>query len=65
MTPYGDKNWPNIVSGKGLLPDATKPLPEPMLANNETSPASILYDENNDSIIATSQRGQCVEIILL
>ena len=25
------ENWVNIVSGNGLLPDGTKPLPEPML----------------------------------
>ena len=24
-------NWVNIGSGNGLLPDGTKPLPEPML----------------------------------
>ena len=27
------KNWVNIVSGNSLLPDGTKPLPEPMLSN--------------------------------
>ena len=31
MTPYGDENWVNIGSGNGLLPDSTKPLPEPIL----------------------------------
>ena len=25
------ENWVNIGSGNGLLPDGTKPLPEPML----------------------------------
>ena len=25
----------NIGSGKGLLPDVTKPLPEPMLTNHQ------------------------------
>ena len=25
------KNWVNIGAGNGLLPDGTKPLPEPML----------------------------------
>ena len=27
------KIWVNIGSGNGLLPDGTKPLPEPMLTN--------------------------------
>ena len=31
MTPYGDIDQVNIGSGDGLLPDGTKPLPEPML----------------------------------
>ena len=26
-------NWINIASGNGLLPDGTKPLPEPMMTN--------------------------------
>ena len=26
-----DKDWLNIGTGNGLLPDGTKPLPEPML----------------------------------
>ena len=30
VTPYGEI-LDNIGSGKGLLPDGTKPLPEPML----------------------------------
>ena len=31
MTPFGDMDLANIGSGNGLLPDGTKPLPEPML----------------------------------
>ena len=31
VTPYGAKIWVNIGSGNGLLPDGTKPLPEPIL----------------------------------
>ena len=32
MTTYGDMDiYVNINSGNGLLPDSTKPLPEPML----------------------------------
>ena len=33
VAPYGDKIWVNIGSGNGLLPDGTKPLPEPMLTD--------------------------------
>ena len=31
MMPYGDEIWVNTGSGNGLLPDGTKPLPEPVL----------------------------------
>ena len=34
MTPYGEI-WVNIGSGNGLLPDGTKPLPEPMLTDDQ------------------------------
>ena len=33
--------WVNIGSGNGLLPDGTKPLPEPMLTDNQWSPSDI------------------------
>ena len=29
--------WVNISSGNGLLPDGTKPLPEPMLTDHQSS----------------------------
>ena len=29
------KIWVNIGSGNGLVPDGTKPLPEPMLTNHQ------------------------------
>ena len=32
MTPYGGTGLGHIGPGNGLLPDGTKPLPEPMLA---------------------------------
>ena len=37
VTPYGDTQYAlvNIDSGNGLLPDGTKPLPEPMLTNHK------------------------------
>ena len=31
VAPYGDKKLVNIGSDNDLLPDGTKPLPEPML----------------------------------
>ena len=31
VMPYGDIEWVNIGSYNGLLPDGTKPLPEPIL----------------------------------
>ena len=33
--PYGDIDLGNIGSGNGLLPDGTKPLPEPVLVNHQ------------------------------
>ena len=33
--------WVNIGSGNGLLPDGTKPLPEPMLTDHQWSPSDI------------------------
>ena len=33
--------WVNIGSGNGLLPDGTKPLPEPMLSDHQWSPSDI------------------------
>ena len=30
--------WVNIGSGNGLLPDSTKPLPEPMLIYHKYGP---------------------------
>ena len=36
VTPYGD----NISSDNGLMPDGTKPLPEPMLTDHQWSPVT-------------------------
>ena len=30
------QTWVNIGSGNGLVPDGTKPLPEPMLTNQSS-----------------------------
>ena len=37
VMPYGDRDRGNIGSGNGLLPDGTKPLPEPMLTYHQWS----------------------------
>ena len=34
-------NWVNIGSGNGLLPDGTKPLPEPTLIDNSVRSSDI------------------------
>ena len=38
VTPFGALIWFNNASGNGLLPDGTKPLPEPMLTNHQWGP---------------------------
>ena len=40
---YGDKIYVNIGSGSGLLPDGTKPLPEPMLSNDQWGVAAFTW----------------------
>ena len=35
VTPYGIRYLGNAGSGKGLLPDGIKPLPEPMLTYHQ------------------------------
>ena len=37
--------WVNIGSGNGLLPDGTKPLPEPMLTDHQWSPVTIILGQ--------------------
>ena len=37
MTPYGDISLGQHCSGNGLMPDGTKPLPEPMLTYHQCS----------------------------
>ena len=40
---YGDRDpWVNIGSGNGVLPDGTKPLPEPMLILTSVTSSDIL-----------------------
>ena len=44
VTSYGDGISVNISSGNGLLPDSTKPLPEPMLTD-QWSPVTFLLGQ--------------------
>ena len=37
--------WVNIGSGNGLLPDGTKPLPEPMLTDHQWSPVTFILGQ--------------------
>ena len=37
--------WVNIGSGNGLLPDGTKPLPEPMLTDHQWSPMTVILGQ--------------------
>ena len=43
MTSYGGIDWVNIGSGNGLLPDGTKPLPEPMLTYHPQDPLTFIW----------------------
>ena len=37
--------WVNIGLGNGLLPDGTKPLPEPMLTDHQWSPVKFILGQ--------------------
>ena len=37
--------WVNIGSGNGLLPDGTKPLPEPMLIDRQWGPMTFIFGQ--------------------
>ena len=39
------KIWVNIGSGNGLLPDGTKPLPEPMLTYHQSGPVAFTWGQ--------------------
>ena len=39
--------WVNIGSGNGLMPDSTKPLPEPMLTDHQWSPLTFILGQFN------------------
>ena len=46
--------WVNIGSGNGLLPDGTKPLPEPMLTNHQWSPVTLISGQFHRDASATN-----------
>ena len=37
--------WVNIGSGNGLLPEGTKPYPEPMLTDDQLSPVTFILGQ--------------------
>ena len=43
VMPYGQIKWVNIGSGNGLVPDGTKPLPEPMLTYHQWGPVTFTW----------------------
>ena len=47
---YGAEIWVNIGSGNGLLPDGTKPLPEPMLTDHQQSPVIFMWEHISQEI---------------
>ena len=53
--------WVNIGSGNGLLPDGTKPLPEPMLV--KSSDINILFENYMSKISFKCPRGQWVKLL--
>ena len=77
MTLYGTEIWVNIGSGNGLLPDGTKPLPEPMLTYHQRGSVALSWEQfhrkcsryqfvklvwnYNFKIISTFPRGQWVK----
>ena len=71
----------DIYSGNGLLPDGTKPLPEPMLTNHQLSLVISTwghfqrkfswyypwyeFEKDKSKMTATSSKGQWVNIALI
>ena len=45
LTHCGLVTWVNIGSGNGLLPDCTKPLPEPMLTYHQWGSLAIIWGQ--------------------
>ena len=43
--------WVNIGSGNGLLPDSTKPLPQPMLTDHQWGPMTFILGEFHNTCL--------------
>ena len=54
--------WVNIGSGHGLLPDGTKPLPEPMLTDHQWSPSDIHIRAISQEMDQPSSTKICLKI---
>ena len=65
VTPYGDRDLVNIGSGYGLLPDGTKPLPEPMLTDHQWSPSDIHIRAISLEVPQPSVTEICLKIMYL
>ena len=61
VTPYGDRVWVNIGPGNGLLPDGTKPLPEPILIYHQRCSVALTWEQFHLKLM----RNICSKIILL
>ena len=57
--------WVNIGSGNGLLPDSTKPLPEPMLTDHQWSPSDIHIRAISQEMPQPSVTKICLKITYL
>ena len=57
--------WINIGSGNGLLPDGTKPLPEPMLTDHQLSPVTFIFREISQEMPQPSIAKICLKITYL
>ena len=57
--------WVNIGSGNGLLPDGTKPLPEPMLNDHQWSPSDIHIRAISQEMPQPSVTKICLKITYL
>ena len=52
------QNWVNRGSGNGLLPDGTKPLPEPMLTYNQSDYKFLWHPSEGITLIKSEETNQ-------
>ena len=50
--------WVNIGSGNGLLPNGTKPLPEPMLTYHKYGPVTLIWEQFHKDTSAIDQQNE-------